>query len=270
MRKGSVGVFIFLFGVSICVLPVRAEEKPYDPSISVYPVVKSYKHPKAWGLSALLARKTKISDAQKNGNGVYQSERTVFPDPDLGGEVWKLTHDNVHDHHWYQDMSPWNCNGSKIMFRADRIQAPPPDQTRALLMDADGTNARRHTTELRQDTASRAWTLDSRRPAWSKVNPDLHYSLRFGVLYELRVAPSPSPAATRTGFCEATCVSVRSAALRSLARGRNRPRSGSARPGHSGDDAHCTRGRRGRSLPGLPAAASARGSFGSIRLSSTG
>lgn len=188
-KEGSVigrqaSIFLFLLAVLSRGLAAGAEEKPYDPSVGVYPSSKTYKRPWAWGLTALLARKTKISEAQKNQEGIYQTERTIFQDPDLGGEVWKLTHDNVNDKHWYQDMSPWNADGSKIMFQSDRCRS------KCLLMDGDATNAREHTTELR---------LDSDRTGWSRVNPDIHYSLRRGVLYEHNVRTGKSRELARTG-----------------------------------------------------------------------
>ena len=47
-------------------LPALTDGKPYDPSLSVYPPAATYRPPKAWGLTALLARKTKVSDARKD------------------------------------------------------------------------------------------------------------------------------------------------------------------------------------------------------------
>ncbi len=133
------GLFLVVGGLMGTVSGV---EPAYDPSQSVYPLVKGYKHPEVWGLTALQARTAKVSDAQKSRDGVYQTERIIFRDPDLGGEIWKLTQDNANNYHWYQDMSPWNANGSKIMFKSER------STTKCLIMDGDATNARDYSTDV--------------------------------------------------------------------------------------------------------------------------
>ncbi|MCX5776922.1 MAG: hypothetical protein NTX32_04770 [Candidatus Firestonebacteria bacterium] len=167
MKRKILRVAVLLvFAASINMFS-REENTSYDPSKSTYPKIKSYNKPKGWGLSLLMERKGKISDAQKRPDGSYQTERSIFKDPDLGGEVWKLTQDNVSDYHWYQDMSPWNADGSKIMFLSQR--------SKCLLMDGDGTNARDYVTQK---------GFDASRPCWSRVNPDLHYSVREGSIFE--------------------------------------------------------------------------------------
>jgi hypothetical protein len=153
-----------------------------DLSVSVYPLRSTYQPPRVWGLTALQKRKT--TDVFQEADGSYQTERTIFRDPNFGGEVYRLTSHTAHEMHWYQDMSPWNANGSKIMFYSERLKDS------SILMDADGAKVQFYKTKL---------PLDARRPAWSRVDPAIHYSLVKGVLYEHNIQTHESRELAKTG-----------------------------------------------------------------------
>ncbi len=89
-------------------------------------------------------------------------ERTIYPDPGTGRNVWRLTAHPGIDRHEYYDIRAWNNTGELILFMSERRG------NNWWLMDADGTNIRPLPEPT--DGGSRG------KPRWSRAHP---YSVVF-------------------------------------------------------------------------------------------
>ena len=89
------------------------------------------------GLKALFARKQAALKNPKLAAPLTACQRTIFRDAETGTEIWMLTRTPTTDRHWYNKLSPWNCDGTLLYFWSSDPKGRPVGQ---FTMNTDGTN----------------------------------------------------------------------------------------------------------------------------------
>ena len=121
-------------------------------------------------------------------DGSLQPELLIFRDSETGHEVWRLTHDfSRNTPHCHINRSPWNCNGSAIVFNSDRSfptdKAGERRSKRMFILSADGGGMRNLLPSLEGRPYPLAVDL-ARHVIWDREDPSLMYFVDREWLYQ--------------------------------------------------------------------------------------
>jgi hypothetical protein len=159
----SATAFLFLAGA------VFGAEKPADAK-----GVSKNNSTVAWDLVELRDRIDRVPYDKIRKDGVFlQSQRTIFHDMSFGGEIWKLTHQNIKARHYYSSVQAWNADGSILGIEA----YPPNAKTKVHLIDADGNSLREFPYNKMKDLYPHV-RFGYKVTSWDLKNPDIVYGMK--------------------------------------------------------------------------------------------